>query len=156
MSNFSGRGYITLSDLDTLANDVEQIKTTLGTTRGDINSINGQTKDLIFYRNDKSNVSDAAVSITKSGIEAIAAKADVKDQGSITVDFKQDWKYPPVVTATIDGSNDQYACQIDYVTNKKVRIRFMKIKTVTKPTGASYDTIKAEAVNIIAVGITSN
>ena len=149
MSNdFSARGYITLTDLDALSNQIGEINKKLGVTDSSINAINSQTSDFLYYRNDGDSKS-TSLKFVQSGIEAQRIKTDVKDEAKITVTFKQDFKETPIVCATVDGSSDQYACQIDSVNKTQVVIRFMKIKTVAK-----VNAIKAEFVNVIAVGQT--
>lgn len=151
MSNdFSARGYITLTDLDSLSNQIDDLKNNLGITNDNVKTINSQTSDFLYYRNDGDSKS-TALKFVQSGIEAQRIKVDVKDEGKITVTFKQDFKEIPIVCATIDGSKDQYACQIDSVSKKHVVIRFMKVKTV-----ANNNSIKEEFVNVIAVGQTKN
>lgn len=144
MSNFSGRGYITLSDLDDIENRLAKAENTLGNVDDTVNGV----KDLVYYRN-SSGVSKAAsqLSLVKVAIEALRIRTDIKNDGTLVVTWGQDFAETPVITATVDGSKDQYACQIDSATANGCTIRFLLI-------GKNSNVKKDEAVCIIAIGKT--
>ena len=144
-AKFSGRGYITLADVDDLDTRVGALESTVGSIDAQISG----SSDLMYYT--PSGGAAQPLSMTQTAIEAAFYPLDVATKTMITHTFAAPFIEAPVVTCTIDNNgagNAMYVANIVSVTAKQVQIYPKYFWGTTGQT-------TGEGIHIIAVGKTS-
>lgn len=146
-TKYSGRGYITLADLDDFDTRLTSIENLIGSIDAQVSG----SSDLMYYNSGGSISTTAkALSLTQTAIDAVRVPLNLADNKNYTHTFAAPFIEIPVVTATCDTKNGyaSYSCAVVDVTTTYVTIHVEKVNTATAvKTG--------EGLHIIAVGKTA-
>lgn len=146
MGNYSGQGYITLADLESLETRINTLESHLGITASDLTSGN-----FIMFRDNSAKASGStALSIDNAGIEVIRHNINVKASVIKGIKFSQTFVSPPIVVAGADASKADFAVFVDNVTKTGCDLRIVKVGTSTAASSSG-----GEHINIIAIGKTA-
>lgn len=142
MGFYGSRGYITLSDIDSMATDISTLKDSVKAIDTQVSG----SSDLMYYG--AGTATAVPLSLTQTAIEACRYPYNLISNSTITHTFTAPFLEAPVVIATTDTNTAVYVCTVTSVTNKQALI---KVKYVSGTATSS-----GEGINVIAVGKTAS
>lgn len=142
MGFFNSNGFVTLSQLDALYDEVQDLK-----------AVNA---DLVAYKVDSSYSSKSDIlSLQNTGFEARKISVDLSNTPLISgVTFGQDFVSPPVVVVTAVSDKRSYLAYPENITRDECSIRIVPITTLQNQNTSTNPNSAGDYVNIIAIGPT--
>jgi hypothetical protein len=144
MGYFNSNGFVTLSQLDALYDEVQALK-----------AVNA---DLVAYNSDSAYASASQMlTLENTGFEARRISIDLSKNPVISgITFGQDFTSPPVVVCTAISDKEPYLAYPENVTRDQCSIRVIPINTLQNQKTNTNSNRTGDYLNIIAIGPTVN
>lgn len=144
MGYFNSNGFVTLSQLDALYDEVQALK-----------AVNA---DLVAYNSDNAFTSASQMlTLENTGFEARRISIDLSKNPVISgITFGQDFTSPPVVVCTAISDKEPYLAYPENVTRDQCSIRVIPINTLQNQKTNTNSNRTGDYLNIIAIGPTVN
>ena len=144
MGYFNSNGFVTLSQLDALYDEVQALK-----------AVNA---DLVAYNSDSAYASASQMlTLENTGFEARRISIDLSKNPVISgITFGQDFTSPPVVVCTAISDKEPYLAYPENVTRDQCSIRVISINTLQNQKTNTNSNRTGDYLNIIAIGPTVN
>lgn len=144
MGYFNSNGFVTLSQLDALYDEVQALK-----------AVNA---DLVAYNSDSAfSSASQMLTLENTGFEARRISIDLSKNPVISgITFGQDFTAPPVVVCTAISDKEPYLAYPENVTRDQCSIRVIPINTLQNQKTNTNSNRTGDYLNIIAIGPTVN